>query len=189
MVLTKQAIRKAVEQGEIVIDPFNPNHLSPNSYDVTLSPVLLVYDLTEQKVLDVKRENPTLEFSIPPEGFVLQPGMLYIGATNESAVSTHYIPMFEGRSSMGRLGINTHITAGFGDIGWGYEKNPDGTVLCHRPTWTLEITVIHPVRIYADIRIGQVFFVEPKGEIEWYKGKYSTQRKPQSSRAFQDFTS
>lgn len=187
MVLTKQAIRAALDSGEIVISPFNPNHLSPNSYDLTLSSLLLVYDLTDVECLDIKRENSTLEFTIPEEGFVLQPGMLYIGATNESAISTQYIPMFEGRSSIGRLGINTHITAGFGDIGWGFEKAPNGEVVCHYPTWTLEITVVHPIRIYANIRIGQVFFVEPKGDIEWYQGKYSKQRKPQASRAFQDF--
>ena len=88
---------------------------------------------------------------------------------------------------MGRLGINTHITAGFGDVGWGFEKREDGTIQCHYPTWTLEITVVHPVRIYPNIRIGQVYFVEPKGEIEWYTGKYASQRKPQASRAHLDF--
>jgi len=187
MLLTGKAIQAAVDAGEIVISPFTPAHLSPNSYDVTLNRTLLVYDLTERGCLDVKRENPTLEFNIPAEGFVLQPGTLYIGMTNECATSHRYIPMFEGRSSMGRLGINTHITAGFGDIGWGFERRPDGSIHCNLPTWTLEITVVHPVRIYPDIRIGQVFFAEPKGEIEWYKGKYGNQRKPQASRAFQDF--
>lgn len=187
MFLTKQAILEALEKGDVVIAPFNPAHLSPNSYDVTLNPQLLVYDLTETGCLDVKHDNRTLEFSIPEEGLVLQPGMLYIGMTNESAISPRYIPMFEGRSSMGRLGINTHITAGFGDVGWGFERLDDGTVKCHYPTWTLEITVVHPVRVYPDIRIGQVYFVEPKGEIEWYNGKYSLQRKPQASRAYQDF--
>jgi dCTP deaminase len=187
MFLTRQAIREAVENGDVVISPFRPENLSPNSYDVTLNPQLLVYDFTENQVLDVKRENATLEFSIPEDGFVLQPGMLYIGMTNETAISKRYIPMFEGRSSMGRLGINTHITAGFGDIGWGFEKRIDGTVHCHFPTWTLEITVVHPVRVYPNIRIGQVFFVEPKGEIEWYSGKYGKQRRPQASQAFLDF--
>lgn len=187
MFLTGKAILEAVGNGDVVISPFDPQNISPNSYDVTLNPQLLVYDFTENNTLDVKRENPTLEFTIPADGIVLQPGMLYIGMTNESAISKRYIPMFEGRSSMGRLGINTHITAGFGDIGWGFEKAADGNVICHYPTWTLEITVVHPVRIYPHIRIGQVFFVEPKGEIEWYRGKYGKQRKPQASQAYLDF--
>lgn len=187
MFLTRRAILSAVENGDVIISPFHREYLSPNSYDVTLHPQLLVYDFTDHPVLDLKRDNPTLEFSIPDDGFVLQPGMLYIGMTNETAISKRYIPMFEGRSSMGRLGINTHITAGFGDIGWGFERLDDGTEICHYPTWTLEITVVHPVRIYPHIRIGQVFFVEPKGEIEWYRGKYGKQRKPQASQAFLDF--
>ncbi|HSQ42337.1 MAG TPA: hypothetical protein VLM37_08675 [Fibrobacteraceae bacterium] len=187
MILTRQAILSALQSGDVEICPFDPEHLSPNSYDVTLHNQLLVYDLTETGALDVKRKNPTLEFTIPAEGYVLQPGVLYIGMTRESAISRRYVPMFEGRSSMGRLGINTHITAGFGDVGWGYERTSDGQIICHHPTWTLEISVVHPVRVYAGIRIGQVYFMEPKGEIEWYQGKYSQQNKPQASRAFQDF--
>lgn len=187
MFLTKQAIREAVAAGEIVISPFREEHLSPNSYDVTLADELLVYDLSATGYLDVKSENPCTRLHIPAEGLVLQPDILYIGMTNECATSPRYIPMFEGRSSMGRLGINTHITAGFGDVGWGFERTADGQVICHYPTWTLEITVVHPVKIYPHIRIGQVYFVEPKGEIEWYAGKYGKQRTPQASRAFRDF--
>lgn len=187
MFLTGSEIQKAREAGDIHISPFNPQHLSPNSYDVTLHETLLVYDLTQSDHLDLKRENPTLSFTIPSHGFILQPGMLYIGMTNESAISKSYIPMFEGRSSMGRLGINTHITAGFGDIGWGYERLPDGSEVCHSPTWTLEIAVVHPVKIYPNIRIGQVFFVQPKGDIQWYQGKYTRQKKPQASCSWQDF--
>lgn len=187
MFLTGKAIDQAVQSGEIVISPYTPKHLSPNSYDLTLSPQLLVYNLTESGYLDMRQENPCLEFTIPESGLILQPGTLYIGMTNESAVSRHYIPMLEGRSSMGRLGINTHITAGFGDIGWGFEELPDGTVVCHKPTWTLEISVVHPVRIYPNVRIAQVYFVQPKGEIKLYSGKYSRQRKPQSSKSWQDF--
>ena len=187
MFLTKQAIRQALSTGDIVISPFNEEHLSPNSYDMTLSSELLVYDFQQIPYLDVKKDNPSTRLSIPPEGLVLQPNVLYIGMTNVCATSPRYIPMFEGRSSMGRLGINTHITAGFGDVGWGFERNDEGEIICNYPTWTLEIAVVHPVKIYADIRIGQVYFVEPKGEIEWYAGKYGKQRTPQASRAFRDF--
>ncbi len=93
--------------------------------------------------------------------------------------------MFGGRSSIGRLGINTHITAGFGDLGWGFNQDNK----CYYPTWTLEITVVHPIRIYPNTRIGQVYFIVPQGEIEFYTGKYSKQQKPQSSQLFKDFLS
>lgn len=185
MFLTRKAIQEAVESGEIVIKPFKTENLSPNSIDVTLNEVLLVYTL-EDGALDMKKENPTKKITIPEEGLVLEPGKLYIGMTNETAISHRYIPMFEGRSSIGRLGINTHITAGFGDIGWGFEKQGD-EVICHFPTWTLEIAVVHPVRVYPNVRIGQVYFVEPKGDIEWYTGKYGKQRMPQASCSFKDF--
>lgn len=187
MFLTRKAITEAVENGDITIRPFHPEHLSPNSIDVTLNENLVIYTL-EGGCLDMKKDNPTERILIPEEGFVLQPGILYIGMTNESAISHRYIPMFEGRSSIGRLGINTHITAGFGDVGWGFERGADNEIICHYPTWTLEIAVVHPVRIYAGVRIGQVYFVEPKGDVEWYNGKYSKQRLPQASCAYKDFT-
>lgn len=191
MFLTGSAIKQALTEGEIHIKPFTEKHLSPNSIDVTLNHKLLSYNL-ENGYLDMKRDNPTQQIIIPPEGFILQPNVLYIGSTNETATSHKYIPMFEGRSSIGRLGINTHITAGFGDVGWGYQLDehadkgqPD--VKCLYPTWTLEICVVHPVKVYPDVRIGQVYFVEPKGDIEFYKGKYSSQQSPQASKSYLDF--
>jgi dCTP deaminase len=96
--------------------------------------------------------------------------------------------MFEGRSSIGRLGINTHITAGFGDVGWGYVPGPSGQLECRFPTWTLEIEVVHPIRIYPNVRIGQVYFMKPEGELRFYKGKYSLQKTPQASQLYRDFS-
>lgn len=186
MFLTRQAIKESVRQGSIHIQPFHEQHLSPNSIDVTLNQRLLAYTL-EGGCLDMKKDNPTEEIIIPEDGFILQPNVLYIGSTNETATSHQYIPMFEGRSSIGRLGINTHITAGFGDVGWGYSQGEDGQVECLYPTWTLEICVVHPVKVYPDVRIGQVYFVEPKGEIEFYSGKYSSQQSPQASKSYLDF--
>ena len=185
MFLTRKAIRKAVNNEEIHIKPFIDKHLSPNSIDVTLNKKLLVYKM-DQGFLDMKQENPTEEIIIPENGFILEPNVLYIGSTNETATSHKYIPMFEGRSSIGRLGINTHITAGFGDVGWGYQQTDSG-IECLYPTWTLEICVVHPVKVYPDVRIGQVYFVEPKGEIEYYSGKYSGQQTAQASKSYLDF--
>jgi dCTP deaminase len=187
MVLTGLEIVRQMKLGTIDISPFIPANLGPNSYDVSLNANLLVYDLTDSSVLDMKKENPTRTVVIPESGMILEPGILYLGCSNETATSHRYVPMFEGRSSIGRLGINTHITAGFGDVGWGYLMGQDGKPVCQFPTWTLEIEVVHPIRVYPNVRIGQVYFMMPDGEITYYKGKYTQQREPQASKLFQDF--
>jgi dCTP deaminase len=187
MVLTGPEIARQIEQGNIHISPFEPKHLGPNSYDVTLNPRLLTYALQGDEALDMKRDNPTRSVDIPAEGLVLEPGVLYIGCTNETATSRAFVPMFEGRSSIGRLGINTHITAGFGDVGWGYLPDANGELQCQYPTWTLEIEVVHPIRVYPGVRIGQVYFIRPEGRLQFYKGKYSGQKAPQASQLFKDF--
>ena len=187
MVLTGPEILKQMELGTIHVTPFEPANLGPNSYDVTLNPRLLVYELGAGEALDMKKNNPTRGIDIPSEGLVLRPGMLYIGCSNETATSRRFVPMFEGRSSIGRLGINTHITAGFGDVGWGYIADENGQLQCQFPTWTLEIEVVHPIRVYPNVRIGQVYFMTPEGELSFYKGKYSSQRAPQASQLYKDF--
>jgi len=162
--------------------------MGPNSYDVTLNPKLILYDFSTEKHLDMKKPNPTTEVIIPDEGYIMQPNILYLGCTNETATSMKYVPFFEGRSSIGRLGISTHITAGFGDLGWGFTKNENGEMVCEYPTWTLEITVVHPVKVYAGTRIGQIYFITPTGDISYYKGKYSQQKNPEPSKIFKDFS-
>lgn len=187
MILTGMRIKQAVYAGEIHITPLNEAHIGPNSIDVTLAPVLRCYD---DHCLDAKTNHTTWELPIPPEGLVLQPGKLYLGSTVETAVSKKYVPMYEGRSSIARLGVATHITAGFGDIGWGYERiegrmGPE--LVCTYPTWTLEITVVQPVRLYAGMRVGQVYFLEASGGVDMYHGKYTKQKGPQPSMAYKDF--
>ncbi len=184
MILTGTEIARQREAGEIDIDPFNPDNLGPNSYDVTLGPKLLVYDLPDGGELDMRRPTPTREIIIGPKGYRLEPGTLYLGSTVETAVSKKFVPLLEGRSSVGRLGINTHITAGFGDIGWGYD--PDAGFELTRPTWTLEMEAVHPVRIYAGVRIAQVYFLRPEGTLTFYRGKYNRQRAPEASKMAQD---
>lgn len=183
MILTGSEIKKQREEGNIFISPFDEKNLGPNSYDLTLSNFLKVY---ENHTLDMKLKNKVHEIKIKESGFRLEPGILYIGSTNESAISRSFVPMFEGRSSIGRLGVYTHITAGFGDIGWGYEVKEDHEVI-HAPTWTLEINVVQPITIYPNVKIGQVYFIEPKGDIKYYNGKYGKQVKPQESMLYKDF--
>ena len=166
--LTGAAIIQAVNKGEIKISNFDPKNINPNSYNLTLSPLLKVY---ENRVLDSKGKNPTKRIIIPEKGFILQPGELYIGATNERTSSSLYIPQIEGRSTFGRLGLTAHITAGFGDFGF------DGT-------WTLEITVIKPLIIYPNVEIAQISYFTPYGESSiLYDGRYQGQIEPIGARA------
>ena len=157
MILTASKILEEVEAGSIVIDPFNRENLGPNSYDVSLAPDLLVY---ECEVLDPHAKNPTNPITIPPEGYVLAPGELYLGNTIERVGSERFVPCLEGRSSLARLGVSIHQTAGFGDLGF-------------ISRWTIEVMVIRPVRVYPGMRIGQFAFHAPLGEIgQLYRGKY-----------------
>ncbi len=127
---------------DIVIDPFRPERLNPNSYNLSLHHELLVY---EEVVLDMKQPNRVRRLEIPADGLVLTPQRLYLGRTAERTETRNLVPMIEGRSSVGRLGLFVHVTAGFGDVGFcGY--------------WTLEIFAVQPVRIYPHVPICQIFY-------------------------------
>jgi dCTP deaminase len=125
--------------------------------------------------LDMKKDNPAQALEIPPEGLVLQPGNLYLGRTEEYTVTKNLVPMLEGRSSIGRLGLFVHVTAGFGDTGFaGF--------------WTLEMHCIHPIRIYAGVAICQIFYHTIEGQVMNYEsGKYQKNKGVQSSRLYLDF--
>lgn len=168
MKLTGSAIREAIERGDILIDPFNPAQLNPNSYDLRLSPYVVQYT---DEILDAAKAPKLRHYEICKRGLVLLPGELYLMSTVERTATGLYVPCVEGRSSTGRLGISVHETAGFGDVGF------DGT-------WTLEVSVKRPVRIYAGMRICQVFFetcTEIKEPGDRYKGKYNGQITPKPS--------
>lgn len=150
MILSDKAILEEMEKGNIVIEPFNRISLGTNSYDVHLGKHLAIY---EDAILDAKKHNKVKHFEIPEEGYILQPGTLYLGVTEEYTESHAHIPFLEGKSSTGRLGIDIHATAGKGDVGF-----------CN--TWTLEISCVKPVRIYAGMPIGQLIYFEVKGDIE-----------------------
>ena len=118
MILTDHQILESMQSGTIVIQPFDPLCLGSNSYDVHLGKTLGVYD---SDVLDARKHNTIKMFDIPDEGFVLEPNMLYLGVTKEYTETHHHVPFLEGKSSVGRLGIDIHATAGKGDIGfWNY---------------------------------------------------------------------
>ena len=155
MILSDQEILKAIDRKEIVIEPFDPSCLGTNSYDVHLGQYLATY---RERVLDARQHNPIETFEIPDEGFVLQAGILYLGVTLEYTETHKTVPFLEGKSSVGRLGIDIHATAGKGDVGF-----------CN--TWTLEISCTHPVRIYKGMPIGQLIYFQVHGDINTYYNK------------------
>ncbi|NND09415.1 MAG: dCTP deaminase [Saprospiraceae bacterium] len=150
MILSDKEILAQLEGGDIVIEPFDRNCLGTNSYDVHLSKYLAVY---KELVLDAKKHNQVEELIIPADGLELQPGRIYLGVTQEYTETHKTVPFLEGKSSIGRLGIDIHATAGKGDVGF-----------CN--TWTLEISCVQPVRVYARMPIGQLIYFTVEGEIE-----------------------
>lgn len=157
MILSDKKILDSIKNGEIVIEPFSESNLGTNSYDVHLSKYLAVYQSQE---LDAKKHNQIKEIIIPESGFVIQPGTLYLGVTEEYTETHNSVPFLEGKSSIGRLGIDIHATAGKGDVGF-----------CN--TWTLEISCVQPVRIYAGMPIGQLIYFMVEGDIINYYHKKS----------------
>ncbi len=111
MILSGSEIRAQLGKN-ILIEPYNEEQLNPNSYNLRLHDELLVY---EEIVLDMRRPNRFRRITIPPEGIVLEPNMLYLARTIEYTETRNLVPMLEGRSSIGRLGLFVHVTAGIGD--------------------------------------------------------------------------
>ncbi|MEI6596228.1 MAG: dCTP deaminase [Bacteroidota bacterium] len=150
MILSDKRILEEIDKGNILIEPFRKDCLGTNSYDVHLGRHLGTY---KDRLLDAREHNKIELFEIPLEGFVLQPGTLYLGVTSEYTETHAHVPFLEGKSSTGRLGIDIHATAGKGDVGF-----------CN--TWTLEISCAQPVRIYAGMPIGQLIYFVVDGEVD-----------------------
>lgn len=171
MILSGLEIHKHLGKS-IIIDPFDESRLNPNSYNLRLHNELLVYD---KMPLDMKNPNSTHSITIPEEGLLLEPHRLYLGRTREYTKTEGFIPMLEGRSSIGRLGMFIHVTAGFGDVGFaGY--------------WTLEIFCIQPLVIYHDVEICQIYYHTIEGKYKGYtNGKYQNNSGIQPSLLYRDF--
>ena len=171
MILSGKEIQRHMGK-DIVIQPFDPKRLNPNSYNLSLHNELLVY---ENRLLDMKVPNPVKTLTIPESGLVLEPDKLYLGRTNEFTQTDRFVPMLEGRSSVGRLGLFIHVTAGFGDVGFaGY--------------WTLEIFCVQPIRIYPNVEICQIYYHDIQGDYDRYQsGKYQNNTGIQPSLLYRDF--
>ena len=171
MILSGKEIQRELGK-RIFIEPFDPSRLNPNSYNLTLHDELLVYD---SPVLDMKKPNPAHTIRIPESGRRLEPGRLYLGRTREFTRTEGFVPMLEGRSSVGRLGLFIHVTAGFGDVGFaGY--------------WTLEIFCVQPIVIYPGVELCQIYYHTIQGDYEPYRsGKYQNNQGIQPSLLYRDF--
>lgn len=177
--LTGPEILRQMELGAIKIDPFDEKLLNPNSVNLRMGEELLLYkpncaDANGNGCLDMAVEPVIERFKIPPEGVVLLPNVLYIGHTLEYTETFGFVPCIEGRSSVARLGLCVHITAGFGDEGF-----------CGQ--WTTEMTVVHPLRVYAGVPICQISYSTLTGDRVAYRGKYQGNRGPHPSRLWKDF--
>lgn len=204
MILLGNQIKKYIKEKKIIFDG-DISNVGPNSVDVRLQKTIKTYveceifsfmyegntchklevkhdAISSKWHLDPKKKNKVYEYEIPEDGLIVEPGVLYIGATIELAGTSNFVPMYEGVSSVARLGLQSHLAAGFGDIGF-------------ETTWTLEIVVVHPLKIYSGMRIGQVFFhtVDEDARLEmeadglFYKSKYSEQKGPQESKSYLDY--
>ena len=189
-ILADSEIHAAIACGDIEIDPFDPSHVNPVSVDLTLGDEVLVYARWAEKrpvddspigpefaVLDIKEEPEMIRFNIAAKGIVLKPGIGYLMHTRERVATKKYIPVLDGKSSIGRLFMVVHVTAGFGDPGFNGQ-------------YTLEVTVTHALRVYAGMRIAQMRFHTIVGEVERpYAGNYVGEgaRGPVASRAYRQF--
>ena len=171
MILSGKEIKRRLGD-DIIIKPFNALQLNPNSYNLRLHDELLIYD---ESVLDMKKEHKLTKMTIPQEGLLLESRKLYLGRTVEYTKTNQLVPMLEGRSSIGRLGLFIHVTAGFGDVGFaGY--------------WTLEMFCVHPVRIYPGVEICQIFYHTIEGDfVHYMSNKYQNNQGIQPSMLYKDF--
>lgn len=171
MILSGLEIRRRLGK-DILIEPYREERLNPNSYNLSLHDELMIYD---EEQLDMRSQHKVKRFVMPPEGFVLQPHVLYLARTVERTETKNLVPMIEGRSSIGRLGLFVHVTAGFGDVGFaGF--------------WTLEMHAIHPIRIYPGVQICQIFYHQITGDFAEYKsGKYQNNHDIQPSLLYREF--
>lgn len=177
MILSDSSILRELKAGNIIISPFDQKYLNPNSVDLTLAPQFKVY---KEGVLDPRKQNETIEFVIPEEGYVLQPGEVYLYACNERiGVKNNIRAKVEGKSSLGRLGLFVHVTAGFIDTGF------EGSLV-------LELVATRPIRVYPNMKICQVEFARVEGEIlESYDqkagSKYHNQTGVQESKYHENY--
>lgn len=202
MIFSDREILACIEHGMIIIEPFDKKYLNPNSVDLTLNPKCKIYKSTVSPcgsedynlpyekvpaVLDCRKPNEVEEFEIPEEGYVLQPGILYLYSCNEkigvpAIAGNEYrriCARVEGKSSLARLGLFVHITAGWIDTGF------VGSLV-------LELHCVQPLRIYPNQKICQICFMQVYGAVlesygEKIGSKYMNQEGVQESKMHENW--
>ena len=178
MILTHNDINAALAAGHIVVEPLAPGAVGTNSIDLHLGRYIREYNATR---LDAKKDNASSLFEINEKGFVLKPNRLYLASTLEYTETHHHVPIMEGKSSVGRLGLHVHVSAGFGDVGF-----------CGH--WTLELHCVQPIRIYPGMPIAQLAYhavssIPDTGYMERRGSSYTEAReaRPVASRLWKKF--
>jgi dCTP deaminase len=185
VVLSDRTIRRLIEEGRIAIAPFDPDLMQPSSVDVRVDRYFRVFRNSRYPYIDVKVEQEELTelVEVDEEAFILHPGEFVLGSTLERVtLPDDLVARLEGKSSLGRLGLLIHSTAGFIDPGW------DGHV-------TLELSNVAnlPITIYPGMKIGQLSFMQLSEAAERPYGsagigsKYQGQGGPTPSRYWQNF--
>ena len=187
MLLSDRDIRAEVDAGRVVLDPWDPAMVQPSSVDVRLDRYFRLFDNHKYPVIDPAQDQPELTRLVevdPAEGFVLHPGEFVLGSTLETVtLPDDLAARVEGKSSLGRLGLLTHATAGFVDPGF------SGHV-------TLELSNVAtlPIMLWPGMKIGQFCFMRLTSPAEHpygsatYGSHYQGQRGPTASRSFQKFS-
>ncbi|MGW1067480.1 dCTP deaminase [Streptomyces aureus] len=174
MILTGPEIAKAVEIGDIVIDPYDDRRLSPNAYDWRLGDTIRTCDTD----LDAALGSTFTDCALPAEGMVLEPGKLYLGVTHERTHSERYAQMINGDRTIGALGVWVHVSAPLGHVG-------------HAIRWTLEIRAARRVRIYPGMTFGKIIFLKTHGPLASYQRmgqKYTRSNGIDVSRLYEELT-
>jgi dCTP deaminase len=184
MILSDRTIREQIDAGRIVIDPFDPACVQPSSVDLHVDAEFRVFRNNRYPFIDVKQEQDLTELVEvkPDEPFILHPGEFVLGSTLERvSIPDDLVARLEGKSSLGRLGLLIHSTAGYVDPGW------DGFL-------TLELSNVAnlPITIYPGMKIGQISFFQLTTAAETPYGsagnKYQNQQGPTASRIHEEFT-
>lgn len=171
MILSGNEIIKETLNGNITISPFNEEQVTTNSYDVCLANKLIRYT---DEVLDPKKKPNFEIIDIPQDGFLIKKNEFFLGSTVEEIGSERFVPVLHAKSGTARSGLFVHITADLIDIG------SVGNL-------TLQLYSTLPVIVYPHMKIAQVSFWVPKGEIVLYKGKYQHSHGAQISKTSEDF--
>lgn len=186
MILSDRDIKGYIEEGKITISPFSPERVQPASVDLLLDNTFLLFDIVNQHVIDVREPTEGLMRRIDVEDgvpFILHPGEFALGATYEEVgVADDVVGRLEGKSSLGRLGIIIHATAGYLDPG-------------NRLKLTLELSNIGslPVKLYPKMPIAQMSFSPLSSPCEKPYGsaalgsKYFGAQEPQASQMWKNF--